>query len=149
MSAFERILVPTDLGKASERALQWAVELALQLPATLCLLHVYEVPASAYASGNFTAVDLLTPIEDGAREDLERTLADVKARLPDASAVMRRGSPWVEILYTIGETKADLVVMGTHGRRGITHALLGSVAEKLIRASPVPVLTVPMAGDRS
>ena len=58
------------------------------------------------------------------------------------TALLECGAPWREILRVVEETKPDLVVMGTHGRRGLGHALIGSVAEKLVRMSPAPVLTV-------
>jgi nucleotide-binding universal stress UspA family protein len=141
MPAFHRLLVPTDLGEASGPALLWAVELATKLGAKLWLLHVCEIAPYAYAGGGFTSVDLVTPIEDAARERLERCLDDVKARLPEATALLRRGSAETEILAAIEETHADVVVMGTHGRRGLSHALLGSVAERIVQKSPVPVLT--------
>jgi nucleotide-binding universal stress UspA family protein len=66
----------------------------------------------------------------------------VQQKLPQAKAILRSGVPWREILSAVEDVAADLVVMGTHGRRGVSHALLGSVAEKIVRLSPVPVLTV-------
>jgi nucleotide-binding universal stress UspA family protein len=142
MMPFRHILAPTDFGESSLRAMRVAVDLANRLGAHLTVVHVYEIPSYSYAGSGFTAVDLLTPIEDAARKELERTLAEVRAKVPTATAVLRRGVAWVEVLNAVEEANADLVVMGTHGRRGLSRALLGSVAEKLVRSSPVPVLTV-------
>jgi nucleotide-binding universal stress UspA family protein len=142
MKIFEHLLVPTDFGESSARALDLAMKLALDLGASLTLLHVYEIPMYGYTGMEMAAIDLLTPIEDAAREQLATTLADVKRKVPAAKSLLRRGVVWREIVATIEETHPDLVVMGTHGRHGVSHVLLGSVADKIVRTSPVPVLTV-------
>lgn len=142
MISFKSILVPIDFGGPSKHALEVALDLAKQYRGSLTLLHTWELPAYAYNGMEFSAVDLLTPIMDAAQQQLDKVLADVKREAPDAKAILKRGSPWREILATIEETRPDLVVMGTHGRRGVGRAVLGSVAEKIVRTSPVPVLTV-------
>jgi nucleotide-binding universal stress UspA family protein len=100
------------------------------------------VPLYAYGGIEFSALDLLTPIRETAQNCLDETLTDVRKTVPEARAILRRGAPWREILSAIEEGKPDLVVMGTHGRRGVERMVLGSVAEKIVRTSPVPVLTV-------
>jgi nucleotide-binding universal stress UspA family protein len=142
MTVFASIIVPVDFGESAEQALEMAIDLARKLGTSLTLLHVYEIPAYAYSGMSFVAADLLGPIQEAARKQLEHVLTEVKKRVPGAKAILRRGVPWTEILAGIEETRADLVVIGTHGRRGLSHALLGSVAEKIVRMSPVPVLTV-------
>jgi nucleotide-binding universal stress UspA family protein len=142
MARFQHILVATDFGEPSTRAVDTAIDLAKAFDATLTLVHVYEIPSLAYAGAPFSAVDLLTPIQEMAQAQVEREVARVRERVPGVRSVVRRGSPWHEILATIEDTHADLVVIGTHGRRGLSRALLGSVAEKIVRASPVPVLSV-------
>jgi nucleotide-binding universal stress UspA family protein len=102
------------------------------------LTHGFETPAYAYTG---LAVDYL-PLEDAAHKCLEDALRDLRARLPGSAALFMRGTPWQQILLASEETSADLIVMGTHGRTGLSHALIGSVAEKVVRLSPVPVLTV-------
>jgi len=144
---FKRILVPTDFGEAAERASDVAVDLAEKYGATIILLHTYEVPSYPYPGIGTAAVDLLTPIREAARAQLDQVLAALRKRAPEARAALAFGVAWKEILRAIGEEKADLVIMGTHGRHGITHALLGSVAEKVVRLSPVPVLTLRAAGN--
>jgi nucleotide-binding universal stress UspA family protein len=142
MPQFQQILVATDFGEPSSCAVDMAMELAQTFGAALTLVHVYEIPSFAYAGMPYTAVDLLTPIEQAAQAALDKELARVQSRIPSARSVLRRGAPWREIVATIEETHADLVVIGTHGRRGVERALLGSVAEKIVRVSPAPVLTV-------
>ena len=87
-------------------------------------------------------MDMLTPIQEAAREQLDELVGNVKKLLPSTTGVLARGVAWREILSVIDEEKPDVVVMGTHGRRGVQRAILGSVAEKIVRLSPVPVLTV-------
>jgi nucleotide-binding universal stress UspA family protein len=138
---FTHILVPTDFGESSGRALALAVSLAQKYGAKITLVHSYEVPAVTYAS-QVAAVDFLTPVREAAEAQLDRALVELRKQLPEAAGMLCFGRPWQEILQAIDETHADLVVMGTHGRHGVAHALLGSVAEKIVRASPSPVLTV-------
>jgi len=87
-------------------------------------------------------VDFITPVREAAEAQLDRALAELRKELPAAGSVLSLGTPWHEIRAAIEATHSDLVVMGTHGRHGVSHALLGSVAEKVVRTSPVPVLTV-------
>ena len=147
MTAFKHILFPTDFGESSQRALDVAVELAQNFEASLTLLHTVEVPTYAYSGIAFPTIDLLTSVEDAARDQLQSELVILQQRLPRAKALLSVGVPWRDILRTITEIHADLVIMGTHGRHGVARAFLGSVAEKTVRMSPVPVLTVRGAID--
>lgn len=142
MAAFKNILVPIDFGDASDRARQVATEIADKFGARITLAHFWEVPAYPYLGSLYASWDFVTPVGQAAEQQIANTLAEVRTRIPQAESICRMGSPWQEILRAIDEVHADLVVMGTHGRRGIARALLGSVAEKLVRTSPVPVLTV-------
>jgi nucleotide-binding universal stress UspA family protein len=144
MTDFKHVLVPTDFGESSEKALDVAVDLAKKYGSELTILHTYEVPVYAYPGMVYTAADLLTPMQDRAQAECDRVLEALRKRVPGAKAILRFGVPSHEIQEAIKETHADLVVMGTHGRRGMNHALIGSVAEKTVRLSPVPVLTVRM-----
>ncbi|MDB4943244.1 MAG: UspA domain protein [Labilithrix sp.] len=144
---FKHILVPTDFGDASERAVDVAVELAEKLGAELTLVHTYEIPGYVYSAMGFSPMDLLTPVEVVAKQQFEVALATLRKRLPRAKGVLRKGDPRAEIRAAVDATRADLVVMGTHGRRGLTHALLGSVAERTVQTSTVPVLTIRAAAD--
>lgn len=142
MGVFHRIVVPVDFNASSRRALELAVELARVHDAQLTVMHTCEIPIYPYLNQEMTPFDLAPPIEQAARAELERTMAIVRQKVPGARADLRRGLPWQEILAEIEETRADLVVMGTHGRHGVAHVVLGSVAGKIVRLSPVPVLTV-------
>ncbi len=142
MTPIREILVATDFGECSKPALDTAVDLAEKLGAHLTVMHSYEIPSYVYTGGAFSSVDLVTPLEEAAQKCLDDTMKPVRERAPRAGAMLRRGPPWEQILDAAKELRADLVVVGTHGRRGLSHALLGSVAEKVVRLSPVPVLSV-------
>ncbi|HSB19224.1 MAG TPA: universal stress protein [Anaeromyxobacteraceae bacterium] len=147
--AFRHILVATDFSEASGPALRLAVEMAREGGCDLTVQHTCEVPFYAYTELAMSPVDLLEPVVEVARRKLADVVAGVHGRCPGAHAVLKVGVPWEQILAAAREAGADLLVVGTHGRHGVTHALLGSVAEKVVRLSPVPVLTVrapPTAG---
>lgn len=141
-TSFKHLLVPTDFGEAAGRALDIAIDMALKWDSALTLVHTYEIPGYAYPGAMSVAVDLLTPVRNAAQARLDKELAELRTRVPRANAMLCVGVPWQEIERAIRETHADLVVMGTHGRHGLDRVLIGSVAEKVVRQSPVPVLTV-------
>jgi nucleotide-binding universal stress UspA family protein len=142
MVSFKRILVPVDFGESSKQALEVALGLAKQFGGELTLLHTWEIPVYGYGAMEFSAMDMLTPIQGAATEQLDALVAEVRRQHPETKGVLARGVAWREVLTVIEQNKPDLVVMGTHGRRGLGRAILGSVAEKIVRMSPVPVLTV-------
>jgi len=148
---FTRILVPTDFSIQSESALAYARELAERFGASIHLLHVLEDPyaTSAYATEvyGYLPPGLKETWQKNAEEKLDTLLpAADRIRLGVTSAVIF-GRPAAAIVEYAEEEKADLIVMGTHGRGGVTHLLLGSVAERVVRAAPCPVLTVREAAD--
>jgi nucleotide-binding universal stress UspA family protein len=147
MIQFKHILVPTDFGESAQRALDIAVDLANKYGSTLVLLHVYEVPALVYEGMIVSPVDLLTPVREAAERQFDEALGKLRSRVPRSKGFLTVGAPWQEILRAVADEGADLVVMGTHGRRGVHHVLMGSVAEKVVRMSPVPVLTVRSATE--
>jgi nucleotide-binding universal stress UspA family protein len=143
VETFKHILVPTDFGDCADHALDVAVALAKSLNAKLTLLHVCELPVSAYAmyaQGLYFPMDSL---EAAAAKALESATVRLKERHPGAESALRSGTAVDQLLATQAEIGADLIVMGTHGRRGVSRMLLGSVAEKTVRLATVPVLTVP------
>ena len=143
MSTFQHILVPTDFGVASDRALELALDMAERFGSKVTLLHAYELPI-VYSEGLYWPIE---PIELEAKRALDAALAVAKARCPRTDAVLRRGPAWEQTLEVVRDRGADLIVMGTHGRRGVSRALLGSQAERVVRLSPVPVLTVSEGGE--
>lgn len=125
-----------------------AMSLAEKFDAKITLMHATWLPASAYAGHLYPIVWPLEDLERDAKKALERLLAKVRLRFPKAEAIYTMGEPWEQILHNGKGQGADLIVMGTHGRRGLAHLFLGSVAEKVERLSPIPVLTVSAAADR-
>jgi nucleotide-binding universal stress UspA family protein len=146
---FRSILVPVDYSKHSQASLVYAAELAGKVGATLDVVHVWDRPA--YAAD---AVLVGRPGEDhcsiaelvqkNAESDMSEFLASVSLA-PELKLSHRllSGDPAAKLVEELKLGKHDLVVLATHGRTGLMQLLLGSVAEKLVRLSPVPVLTVP------
>jgi nucleotide-binding universal stress UspA family protein len=139
VSAFEHILVPTDFSEPSERAQSIAIDLARAFGAKLTLLHVWSMLYARYGEGMTWPV---AAMEHAAQKALEGARARAAELYAQTDAVLRSGGELEEILDVVAAQKIDLVVMGTHGRRGLPRLLVGSVAEKVVRMSPVPVLTV-------
>lgn len=133
------IVIAVDFEDASRRAIDLAKELAAPLGATLVLVHAYALPVYTYPGLEPSILPgFHHEVTTAARNALDALSADVGV----PSAVLRDGDPAREILAFARERRASMIVMGTHGRRGLAHALLGSVAEKVIRDSEIPVLTV-------
>lgn len=136
----DSILVPTDFSPTSDAALHYAAQMALTLGARLYLVHVPgktgEHFEASFPVGSFetTASERLSAIVT--KEELERLRPEY---------VLRVGTPAEEIVRYADVCDADLIIMGTHGRTGIAHALMGSVAEQVVRAAPCPVLLVRAA----
>jgi len=145
---FQRILVASDFSDSSQQALALAIEIAEKFGSELTLLHSWEAPDYSYAAGLYLPMDVVAPIERAAVARLEEALLELKQRFPTAQSTLRSGVAWEQVLAAAGDLKADLIVMGTHGRRGLERALLGSVAEKVVRLSRVPVLTVHAEGAK-
>lgn len=139
MLAIKHILVPTDFSEPSGRALTMALELARSFDAQLSLLHVWSVPNTGYAEALSWPIDAM---EAAARRALDEALASTRKLYAKTDAVLREGNEWKQVLEAVDNLGIDLVVMGTHGRRGLPRLVLGSVAEKVVRTCPVPVLTV-------
>jgi nucleotide-binding universal stress UspA family protein len=137
------ILVPTDFSPQADAALEYAAGLGARLDATIHLVHAVPVPIMgvpeigvAYVSLNIESItkQAQTALDDRAKTYREQvSMAPVRLETGDARDVIDR------VAETIG---ADLIIMGTHGRRGIRRALLGSVAESVVRSAPCPVLAV-------
>ena len=151
--SYKRILVPVDGSPTSAKGMKAAIRLARENRGKLLLLHVVE-EYSAFVAPEMGAS--IGPILDSLRAAGQRTLARVARAAtkagarPQAVLVENFGSRVsVTIVQQAKRLRADLIVMGTHGRRGINRALLGSDAESVVRYSPVPVLLVPAKGRRA
>ena len=140
MSGIKQVLLATDFSEASEHALELAQTFASSFGATLHLVHVipdpYAQPWSVEATGS-AIPDLLKKWETEAGARLE----ELKPAGIEGQTVVRVGNPFHEIVEYAKEQGIDLIVIGTHGRGAIGHMLLGSVAEKVVRKAPCPVLT--------
>jgi nucleotide-binding universal stress UspA family protein len=146
MPSYRTILVPTDFGGPATAALDYAVELARPFNADVVVVHAYAIPVIGSGEGPLIMAELTQRILQAAQACLDEAVAvHAKCGVP-MRAFIREGDPWVVTLEMIKEAHADLVVMGTHGRKGLPRFLIGSVAEKVVRTSPVPVLTVHPLG---
>jgi nucleotide-binding universal stress UspA family protein len=137
------ILVPTDFGESAERALAYAIELAKPLAAEVVVLHTYEIPMVGFPDGTLVSTaELSTRLLDGAKVGLAEAVRKHEGSGVALRSLVKEGDTWRAILATAEDVSAGLIVMGTHGRRGLPRALLGSVAEKVVRMATCPVLTL-------
>jgi nucleotide-binding universal stress UspA family protein len=144
----KKILIPSDFGAASRQACDVGLELAQQFHVPLVLMHVFAVPAAVYRGVPLApATEYAHLMEQSAQAALEEEAARLRGKTVEVETALRTGTAWEEILETAKKLDVGLIVMGTHGRRGIPRALLGSVAEKVVRLAPVPVLTIHSAAS--
>lgn len=138
-----KILAPVDFSETSNVALDYAAGLAKRLAVPLVMLHTYEVPSFAFPEGSYIpSADDAARIADAAQRSLDKAVTTLAAQGVNVSSRLRMGTAATEIVATAEEMGCDLIVMGTHGRGLVSRALLGSVANNVIRLSPVPVLTI-------
>jgi nucleotide-binding universal stress UspA family protein len=131
------ILVPTDFSEHAKHALSYAFELAQVYGAKLSLLHVIEIPVYA--------IEVYLPLEEleqEARRELARLLPEAEAAQVNVIRLVEMGVPYQKILETATTEQVDLIVMATHGRTGLGHLIMGSVAEHVVRMAPCSVLTI-------
>lgn len=148
MFAIRTILHPTDFSERSQAAFPVACALARDHGARLIVLHVREVPVVAY--GEFGQLPLELEPPEAIRAKLDKLIG---LRCADADVttehLVKTGDPAIEILATAKETHSDMIVIGTHGRTGLARLLMGSVAERVMRKAPCPVLTIKTPLDRT
>jgi nucleotide-binding universal stress UspA family protein len=143
-TGYHRILWPTDFSPLAKAAQPHAVGLAMEANAELVLLHVlpslaaYSVPDLSGA----LSVSLQRKTRTAAQRQLHRLEKQVKGSNVRAHAVLTEGVPFHQIIRAAKRLRCDLIVMATHGRTGLAHAIMGSVAENVLRRAPCPVLTV-------
>ena len=145
MLTIKTVLVPTDFSDASESALRYGKAMAEKFGATLHVVHVMEdLLAHAWAAEVYVSSmpQLRDEIEKESRLRLGALLTDGERKAFRAETALLAGNPFLEIIRYAKTHGINLIVMGTHGRGPIAHMLLGSVAEKVVRKSPCPVLTV-------
>ncbi len=140
---FKKILCPLDFSEFTDEIVNYAVSIAGKYGAELHFLHVipnlnYYTPYESFLTPE-NLIALESSIETEVGKDFEKIMK--KIDMP-VKKVIKSGAPFVEIIEYVKAESMDLIVMGTHGRSGIEHILIGSVAEKVVRKSPCPVLTI-------
>ena len=148
---WKRICCPVDFSKPARAALETAVDLARRFDAELTLFHAFAVAGLTFPTGDViltqNMIDRADSEVDGLLVTWKREAEELGA--PKVSTTKAIGIPFVEIVRFAREGHFDLIVMGTHGRTGLKHALIGSVAEKVVRKAPCPVLTVRPKASRA
>jgi len=143
---FTRILVPTDFSDASDAALEYAKALASKLGSSLHLVHVVDDPIASTAFGTEAYIAESPQYAETVRREAERRLAvrltPEERRDLHATTDILGGACAQTIIEMANSRGVDLIVMGTHGRTGLAHAFMGSIAERVVRQAPCPVLTV-------
>ena len=146
MITLKRILCPIDHSDCSKEALKYAVSFAMKEEAKLLLLHIIDIRSF---NEELDAISKQIPDE----ETFERLRVKLLDCIPeeirddmDVEAIVIQGIPFAEIISTAKEKEIDMIVIGSHGRTGISHMMLGSVSEKVVRKAPCPVLTVRQPG---
>jgi nucleotide-binding universal stress UspA family protein len=146
---FAKIVAATDFSEDSNLALSFAEELARKFSAEIIVLHVDQPLAPVMMTpelGPAMDVGAMSRIGEEQRLLAQRELDKIVGRLRDGGlkvrSLLRVGSPFLEILHTAQGEGADLIVLGTHGRTGLAHVLMGSVAERVVQKAPCPVLTI-------
>jgi len=142
---YDEILVPTDGSRAAEQAIEHAVDIANQYGARIHALYV--VDASAYSSLEAGSEVVMDALEEEGEEAVGQVSTVAKEAGVDVDTTVVAGAAYRSILDYADEHDVDLIVMGTHGRQGLDRYLLGSVTERIVRASDVPVLTVRMTDE--
>lgn len=146
MIKLEHLLVATDFSACSKEAIGYAIDLSKKTKGRMTLLHIFESPFLYPAETSLGSYpEVYQWLQDFKQEEIKNldALSDEirKEGLP-VETIFKEGSPSIEIIRTAKEVGADLIVMGTHGRKGLSHVVMGSVAERVAREAPCPVFIV-------
>jgi len=146
MPKIQRIVVATDFSELADTVVDQALDLAKQLGASVTLVHSYEIPIYGFPEGVLVAPpDVASRIQTAAQAELEAIAKRSEGRGVKIAVVLRMGAAWDEVNAVAEETKADVIVVGTHGRRGFSRLMLGSTAERILRTANRPVYIVHAA----
>ncbi len=141
-----KILVPFDFSERSEKSLRWAVGMAEKWQAHILLFHVVSsstpplMTTEVATEGFYDMAEMEADLQQDADQRIKEVAA--KEKTVNIETEVRVGEPFWDICRTAEEEEVDLIVMGSHGRTGLAHVLLGSVAERVVRHAPCPVLVV-------
>jgi nucleotide-binding universal stress UspA family protein len=151
MREWRKICCAVDFSETSLEALETAIDLALRFRADLTLFHAYQVPGYTLPEGiAFARPSIVQQHTDAVMQRMYELKTKVESEgLRDVEVVTELGEPSWEIVRYAEHSGADLIVLGTHGRTGISHALMGSTAEKVVRRAPCPVLTIHLPAARA
>ena len=139
----QRFLVPVDFSEDANQAVKYAIDLASKLGARMTLLHVIQLlPLGSGDMGVIVPYTYFQDLEADITSRMQAYLERVTAAGLEGEIAVVRGVPFQEILETAKMQQVDLIIMGTQGRTGLQHVLMGSVAEKVVRLAPCPVLVV-------
>jgi len=138
------ILFPTDFSEGSAQALQYAVDMSKRYGAKLHVVHIiYDITkATGWYVPHVSTDKMYQEIQEGAKKELDRFAVKELAEVKDVERTVITGVPHEEVINFAKKHKIDLIIMGTHGRKGIDRILFGSTAAQIVRFAPCPVLTV-------
>lgn len=144
MIKIERILFPTDFSACSKHALTYALDFATERGARLYLLHVIPKLNMPVGTGglSYPVSKIYDDMEREAKKQIHRLVPKRFLEKIKVENIIMRGTPFLEIIKAARKYDIDLITIATHGRKGLSHALLGSTAEKVVRTAPCPVLCV-------
>jgi nucleotide-binding universal stress UspA family protein len=149
---FKKILFCTDFSENAQWAFTYALRLAKTFKSKLLILHVTPEPVHPEQLSIYLPEEKLDELRISQKKEIDQQLKTryiKKMRaFKDYKVVLKEGEPFVEIIQIAKKNSADLIVMGTHGRSGLDHILFGSTAEKVVRKSPCPVLTIRLPGRK-
>jgi nucleotide-binding universal stress UspA family protein len=149
---FKNILFCTDFSEDSHWAFTYALDLAKTYKAKLLIFHVIPEPVYPEQLSLYLAPEKLEELRVSQKKEIDRQLrtyyVEKMGRFKNYRISFKEGEPFIEIIQRAKKDSIDLIVMGTHGRTGLDHVLFGSTAEKVVRKSPCPVLTVRLPGRR-
>jgi len=143
----KKILVPVDYSPSSKLALEWALVLADSMKASVHVLHTWEVPPYLRPDLTVWSGEISETLADHTHAEADKGMRAFLAAMkvegrPNVTSQVLPGTPYATIVEVAKERGFDMIAMGTHGRSGVAHLLLGSVAEKVVRHAPCPVLTI-------
>jgi nucleotide-binding universal stress UspA family protein len=156
MNDWKTLLVPTDFSEGARAAVAMAAEVAARHGAQVIVLHVIDLPpgldpgSMVRPEGSAVSIPLVDMAREQALAWMEKDRATYLATIEKVALRVELGSPIVQTVLDVAQAVgADLIVVGTHGRTGLAHMVLGSVAEKIVRMAPMPVLSVRRPNDRN